>query len=128
MGQCYDVNLHVRFKDEKAAKQALLAKIDRADEERVVYNIPGLRAQGFDLDNIWDLMSVFFCGWGQRLKPTVGGGGLYSCFDASYGWEGVMMDAFDKIAPFLEDYSEIVIYPDSGRDWGYVEDGEVTWS
>ena len=128
MGQCYDVNLRVRFKNEAAAKQALLAKIDKADEERVVYNIPGLRAQGFDLDNIWDLMSVFFCGWGQRLNPTADGGGLYSCFDASYGWEGVMMDAFDKIAPFLEDYSEIVIYPDSGRDWGYVEDGEVTWS
>jgi len=126
MGQTYDVNLRVRFKDEKGAKNALLAKIGRAQEERVLYDMQGLRMKGFDFDNILDLMSVFFCGWGQRLK-VADKSWLYSCFDASYGWENVMMDAFDKIAPFLEDDSEIKIYPDSGRDYGYVENGQVIW-
>lgn len=127
MGQTYDVNLRVRFKDEKGARKALFDKIGRANEEKVLYDMQGLSMKGFDFDNIWDLMSIFFCGWGQRLKEAADKSWQYSCFDASYGWENVMMDAFDKIAPFLEDGSEIKIYPDSGRDYGYVENGQVNW-
>lgn len=127
MGQTYDVNLRVRFKDEQGARKALFDKIGRANEEKVLYDMQGLRMKGFDFDNIWDLMSVFFCGWGQRLKEAADKSWQYSCFDASYGWETVMMDAFDKIAPFLEDGSEIKIYPDSGRDYGFVENGQVNW-
>ncbi len=127
MGQTYDVNLRVRFKDEKGARKALFDKIGRANEEKVLYGMQGLRMKGFDFDNIWDLMSVFFCGWGQKLKETANAGWLYSGFDASYGWEQVMMDAFDNIAPYLEDGSEIKIYPDSGCDHGIVENGKVKW-
>lgn len=127
MGQCYDVNLRVRFKDEKGAKNALFAKIGRAKEERVLYDMQGLRMKGFDFDKIWDLMSVFFCGWGQRLKETANKDWLYSGFDASYGWEQVMMDAFDEIAPYLEEGSEIKIYPDCGCDRGVVNNGTVNW-
>lgn len=128
MGQCYDVNLYVRFKDEKGAKNALFAKISRAKQEHVLYNMQGLRAMGFDLDNnIWDLMSVFFCGWGQKLRETADKGWLYSGFNASYGWESVMMDAFERIAPYLEDGSLIKIYPDCGVDKGTVVNGIVTW-
>lgn len=127
MGQCYDVNLCVRFKDEEGAKKALRAKIGRAKEERVVYHIDALKARGFDMNDIWDLMSIFFCGWGEKLKPSANKCWLYSGFDASYGWETVMMDAFSEMAPYLEDGSEIKIYPDSGRDYGYVEGGEAIW-
>lgn len=127
MGQTYDVNLRVRFKDEKGVKNALFAKIGRAKEERVLYDMLGLRMKGFDFDNIWDLMSVFFCGWGEKLRVAANKGWLYSCFDASYGWEFVMMDAFEKIAPYIEDGSEIKIYPDSGCDHGIVENGKVKW-
>ena len=69
------------------------------------------------------LSLTLFAGCSKASKKSW----LYSCFDASYGWETVMMDAFDKIAPFLEDGSEIKIYPDSGRDYGYVDNGEVIW-
>ena len=137
MGQTYDVNLRVRFKDEKGAKNALFAKIGRAKEERVLYDMQGLRIKGFDFDNIWDLMSVFFCGWGQKFHQQGDwekthemkreGVWLWSGFDASYGWESVMMDAFEKIAPYLEDGSEIKIYPDSGCDHGIIENGIVNW-
>lgn len=127
MGQTYDVNLRVRFKDEDGAKKALFAKIARGRQEHVLYDMQGLRMKGFDFDNIWDLMSVFFCGWGQRLKETANKDWLYCGFDASYGWEQVMMDAFDKIAPYLEDGSEIKIYPDCGCDHGIVKNGKVIW-
>jgi len=128
MGQTYDVNLRVRFKDEKGAKQALFDKISKAKQEHVIYDMQGLRMKGFDFDNIWDLMSVFFCGWGEKILDTSDKSWRYSCFDASYGWESVMMDAFEKIAPYLEDGSEIKIYPDSGCDLGYVEGGDVIWN
>lgn len=127
MGQTYDVNLRVRFKDEKGAKQALSDKISRAKQEHIIYDMQGLRRKGFDFDNIWDLMSVFFCGWGEKLLDASDKSWRYSCFDASYGWESVMMDAFEKIAPHLEDGSEIKIYPDSGCDHGIVENGKVKW-
>ncbi len=127
MGQCYDVNLCIRFKDEDGAKNALKAKIGRANEEKILYGESGLKAIGFDFDNIWDLMSVFFCGWGEKLRETANKDWLYSCFDASYGWERVMLDAFEKIASYLEEDSEIKIYPDSGCDYGYVKNGEVIW-
>ena len=127
MGQTYDVNLRVRFKDEKGAKKALFDKISRAKQERVLYDMQGLRMKGFDFDNIWDLMSVFFCGWGEKILDASDKSWRYSCFDASYGWESVMMDAFEKIAPYLEDGSEIKIYPDSGCDRGIVENGKVNW-
>lgn len=127
MGQTYDVNLRVRFKDEKGAKQALFAKIGRAKQERVLYDMQGLRMKGFDFDNIWDLMSVFFCGWGEKIRDASDKSWRYSCFDASYGWESVMMDAFEKIAPHLEDGSEIKIYPDNGLDHGIIENGKVKW-
>lgn len=127
MGQTYDVNLRMRFKDEKGAKQALFDKISRAKQERVIYDMQGLRMKGFDFDNIWDLMSVFFCGWGEKILDASDKSWRYSCFDASYGWESVMMDAFEKIAPYLEDGSEIKIYPDSGCDHGIVNNGIVNW-
>lgn len=138
MGQTYDVNLRVRFKDEKGAKNALFAKISRSRQENVIYDMQGLRRLGFDFDNnIWDLMSVFFCGWGQRFHQQgdwegakeIGkeGAWIWSGFNASYGWEGVMMDAFSDIAPYLESGSEIKIYPDSGCDHGIVENGKVKW-
>ena len=127
MGQCYDVNLRVRFKDEKGARKALMDKVARGRQEHVLYDMQGLRMRGFDFDKIWDLMSLFFCGWGEKLKETADKGWLYSCFDASYGWEGVMIEAFNEIAPFVEDGSEIKIYPDSGCDHGLVKDGKVNW-
>lgn len=129
MGQTYDVNLRVRFKDEKGAKKALFDKISRAKQEHILYDMQGLRMKGFDFDNIWDLMSVFFCGWGEKFHHDTQneGGWIWSGFDASYGWESVMMDAFEKIAPFIKDGSEIKIYPDSGCDHGIVENGKVKW-
>ena len=132
------MNLRVRFKDEKGAKNALFAKVSRGRQEHVIYDMQGLRMKGFDFDNnIWDLMAVFFCGWGERfyeqgdwekIKGTPKEGAwVWAGFDASYGWENVMMEAFEDIAPFIEEGSEIKIYPDSGLDHGVVENGKVKW-
>ena len=129
MGQTYAVSLKVQFKDEEGAKKALKDKLNRENEDNVSYGVERLQSQhGFDLDNIIDLMSVFFCGFGGRLGKAASPGVLSSGFDACYGWEGVMISAFDVMAPFLEDKSWIAIYPDSGRDVAIVKNGKAEWT
>lgn len=104
MGQTYSVNLKLKFSDEKGAVKALQAKIARSKNERVNYDLNHYRLLGIGTEKIADLLRIFFG-----------------------GWEGVMMDAFDEMAPFLEDGASIRIYPDSGVDKGTVKNKKVLW-
>ena len=126
MGQTYSVRLKVSFKDERGAVKALQAKIARGSEERVSYSLDHYRELGVGTETIGDLLRIFFGGWQGRLDQSPYGG-LVSDFDACYGWEGVMMDAFDILAPYLEDGSSVKIWPDSGVDEAVVTGGEATW-
>lgn len=126
MGQCYSVILKVNFTDKQKAADALNDKISWAAEERTNYNLGHYQELGIGSDTIEDLLKIFFGGWSGNLK-TREDGSMDSDFDASYGWEGVMMDAFERIAPYLEDGSMIKIYPDCGVDKGTVVNGIVTW-
>ena len=45
-------------------------------------------------------------------------------FDASYGWESVMMEMFELIAPYLADGSELYIYPDNDYDHLLIKNGK----
>ena len=130
MGQCYSVELKVRFTDEQGAKKALQAKLDRHEEEHVSYNLPHFTDElGMSLDSLHDLMGIFFGGWNGRLTPAPDDREWeYADFDACYGWEGVMTDAFETIAPYLADGSVIKIYPDSGCDHGTVRNGKCKWN
>lgn len=47
-----------------------------------------------------------------------------SGFSASYGWESVMINYFKTMAPFLDNMSDLVIYPDSDYDHLIIEDGK----
>ena len=128
MGQCYSVDLRVRFRDEDGAKKALQAKLDRHEEDRVCYNLDHFTGElGLSTDNLHDLMGIFFGGWKGKLEPSTTDDWQYADFDASYGWEGVMMDAFEEIAPYLADGSVIKIYPDSGCDHGIISNGKCKW-
>ena len=124
MGQTYSVSLRLKFKDEQGAKNALQDKISKGQEGRIDY---GLGRAGIDLDSLDCLLRIFFAGWDLQWDDTPVQGLLSSGFDASYGWESVMMDAFDAIAPYLEELSNITIYPDSGKDFGVIVNGEPCW-
>lgn len=130
MGQCYSVELKVRFTDEDGAKRALQAKLDRHEAERVNYNLDHFKGElGLSTDNLHDLMGIFFGGWKGRLETAPADKTWeYADFDASYGWESIMMEAFEVIAPYLADGSVIKIYPDSGCDHGTVRNGKCKWA
>lgn len=127
MGQCYSVYLKVRFNDEDGAKKELRNKISRGKEEHIGYDVDGLVAKhGYDLDNMSDLLSVFFSGWGSRLKRDYRDTEIRMAdFNACYGWEGVMIETFSIIAPFMEDGSYMKIFPDSDYDHLEVKDGKA---
>ena len=128
MGQCYSVEIKARFRDEDSAKKALQAKLDRHEEEHVNYSLDHFTGElGLSTDNLHDLMGIFFGGWKGKLEPSTTDDWEYADFDASYGWESLMMDAFEVIAPYLADGSVIKIYPDSGCDHGTVRNGKCEW-
>ena len=124
MGQTYSIHLKLKIKDEKGLKKALSDKIARGEEERTNYSLDHCRDIGVDTDTLDGLLQVIFGGWNAGLKPAPNGT-LESDFDACYGWEDVMMDAFDEMAPFLEDGSSLKIYPDTSYDLQIVEGGKA---
>ena len=48
-----------------------------------------------------------------------------SDFNATYGWEGLMVDYFELVAPLLSDGSELWIYPDHDYDHLEVRGGQM---
>ena len=126
MGQTYSVYLKVRFNDEEGAKKALHNKISKGREEHVEYDVEGLvNKHHFDMDDTLDLLSVFFSGWGSRLRDTTQEGVITSDFNACYGWESIMIETFDLLAPFVGDGSWLKIYPDYDYDLLEVKDGKA---
>ena len=46
-------------------------------------------------------------------------------FNGSYGWESVMLDMFESIAPALNDGSWLKVWPDHGMDLMKVVNGRI---
>lgn len=126
MGQCYSVILKVKVNDEAGLVKALKEKISRAEEERVDYSLDHFAELGIGTDTSLDLFKIFFAGW-KGVFTSTPDGKLLADFDCSYGWENVMITAFNEIAPYLKDNSYIKIYPDSGCDYAKVKDGKAVW-
>ncbi len=125
MGQCYDVNLRVRFKDENGAVKAIQDRLTGMGE-----NLEELSTEtGLDYNNIGDLLRHYYSNWGNGHKwvATTDPDVLCGQFNASYSWESTMIEVFQLIAPFLEDGSEIKIYPDSDYDYLVVKAGKAEW-
>lgn len=129
MSQVYSVSLiRLQYKDREGAKNALQQRIAKGAEERVNYSLDHYRDDiGLDLENVDDLVRMIFGGWEARLEPGSIPGWLTAGFNASYGWESVMMDAFEAMGPFLEETAEVYIDVDEGYDRGRVINGKVEW-
>ena len=131
MGQCYSINLHIKVKDKKGAIKALQQKIAHGKEDHTNYSLDHYKEIGITPDNLIDLLRIIFGGWDGRLNltnlKTPGFATYQSDFECCYGWEGIMIDAFNVVGPYLEDGSSISIYPDSGVDKAVVKDGKVKW-
>lgn len=128
MGSYYYVKLKVKLKDEEKAIKALQDKISRADKEHIDYGFNScLKNKNYDLNVFDDLVKVFLAEHQNdfAIKQTKNGFTKYtSVFNASYGWESVMIKMFEEIAPYLEDRSKLYIDCDDGWDEFVVTDGK----
>lgn len=126
MGACYYVRLKVKVNDEQGAIKALNEFIIRTNKG-VDYSLDKYAQQGVTTETFDDLIKIFLAGW-KHQELTITPKRIYTYyendFDASYGWESVMMNMFEVIAPYLKDNSELLIYPDEDYDKLVVKNGQ----
>lgn len=126
MGACYYVILKVKVLDEQGAIKAL-NKFIASISKGVDYSLDKYAQQGVTTETFDDLMKIFLAGW-KHQELTITPKRIYTYyendFDASYGWESVMMNMFEVIAPYLKDNSELLIYPDEDYDKLIVKNGQ----
>lgn len=110
MGSVYSIYSQMKFKDKNKAIKILQAKISRGKEEHTDYGLDTYRkSENLDINDIDDLVAVFI-GIGRMFDVANDDNGwtTYSNgFDATYGWESVMMEMFEELAPVLEDGSDL---------------------
>lgn len=121
MGAVYDVNLQAKIK--QGHKLALLnSLISTMSESQIDY----LNSKELDMNKLEDVLAYYFA---ANRKIAVGiindKINISTGFDASYSWECVMIEAFEKMAEHLEDKSELYIYPDSDYDWLVIRNGKM---
>lgn len=131
MGQYYDVKLKLKFKDgekdELRTVKAMQKYIKDHDGKGVKFSIDELKKEGNKLKTLEDMLRVFFNGWSYcdfEMKQGRKWLKIRNEFNAGYGWESIMLDIFDVISSFLEDGSELWIYPDSDYDHLIVKEGK----
>lgn len=118
MGQCYDVTFDLKVKDRQGLIKAVNDWIDESNGKYIDWSLDGL-----DRTKLEELMIAVITD-----RNFFSDGDLYeSSFSACYGWEGVMIETFKVMAPYLEDGSTCTIWPDSGVDRGIVKYGEAHW-
>ena len=127
MGACYDVTLSINVTDEAAAVKALSEKLHSDTENgRARYAVDRCAEKGIALNTLDGLISVLLAGDQSDVQIwDVGEFRHYeNAFDASYGWERVMVEWFHILTPFLGNGSKMLIYPDSDYDEFVIRDGQ----
>ena len=126
MGACYWVQAKLLLTNEKAAINALQNKI--ATDTKTNYSLELYAKRGVTTETFDDLMRIILAGWKHQEVAIVkkDGFAIYeNAFDASYGWENVMIEMFYVLSPFLEDNSHLKIYPDEGEHFLIIRDEKV---
>lgn len=127
MGACYYVMCKVKFRDKEGAINILKQFISDTSK-KYSYNLNEFAKLGIGTETFDDLMRIFLAGYkNQEVKiyDDVYGLRVYqNSFNASYGWEMVLIEMFYALSPYLEDDSMLKIYPDYQYDLFVMENGE----
>ncbi|MBO4847110.1 MAG: hypothetical protein J5525_12570 [Lachnospiraceae bacterium] len=124
MGQCYYVEISLRYKKAQAVAEALTKYLV---EQKVLEKMPDMKT--FDLKCA---ILKLTCDMEERHHskdeaPAFTDTKLHydATFDASYGYECILCGALNAIADTVEDGSFIEIWPDYGYSKFIKENGEV---
>ena len=135
MGDCYSVELRMKVaKGTKSNLAALLRMWMRRVGEGtdatpgVAWNLATYRRHGIRPDSLRGIVKIVLAAHQNDFRHVVDEEGfdLYrSGFNASYGWAGVMRDAFREMSWALADGSYLYIDRDEGVDELEVRKGTV---
>ena len=133
MGAVYSIRAYLLYDDEQAVVEAV-QKFIRDHSHEVDFTKAWVR----ELDankTLMNALQVLFTNYVYKTDPAIRtkyyGYDTDNCyesdFNASYGWETVMTDAFEYMAPALKDGSELYIWPDFGEDYLVIQNGACIW-
>lgn len=127
MGACFSVNLKAGFASKESEDLAASVLNEFVHSDRANFGLESWVANGGHLETFDDFVKVCLaCHQNPYYGFTVEGAWHEheNDFDASYGWEGVMIDMFELVAPYLMDGSEMIIDIDEDYDGIVIEDGK----
>lgn len=117
MSACYSVTARIAVKDRHGASAVIRDYIHQHDGVDCDFALDDWRAEGISAYTFDGLMRILFAGWQdsefnvRRESDFL----IYSNgFNASYGWEVVMLDIVERLTPFLKPKSCISIWCDVG--------------
>lgn len=124
MGACYSVCLKYKMKDDITSKTKAKEILQEfVHSERANFGLSEMQQIGVETDTVEDLIRICLAGWSEinydHSEIRDEDGKWFEAtndFDAAYGWEGVMIDMFNLIAPYLVDGSNLFIDIDNDYD------------
>lgn len=134
MGQVYDISL--QFNGEPDEDEIVKKTIEYIanTKDHVRYSESDLQLS--EQSTLLDALDVIFtdnigCGYygpeGSRNLDTIPGR-LTAGFDATYGWQEIMENWFEYVAPAMGEGTWLHIWPDSGVTKAVVKNGKAEFS
>lgn len=133
MGAVYSIRAYLLYDDEQAVVETIL-KFVKENTNWVAFNSIDVNELKKN-KTLMNALRVIFTEHVYKTDPVIRekyyGYDTDNCyesdFDASYGWESVMTEAFKYMAPALKDGSELYIWPDFEEDYLVVQNGVSVW-
>lgn len=124
MGACYSIELKVNVIDMPGAIKALNEHI--VNDTSADYDLEECAKHGITTETFDGLIKILLADLQQPVYIYQKGKfAIYeSDFNASYGWERIMMEWFEALAPFLANGSQMLIYPDEDYDKLVIKNGQ----
>ena len=128
MGACYTVEMKIKISEKKKATEALHNHM--LSDKRTDYGLEEYAKIGIHADSLDHIIQIYLAGKNKSYTMDNEDGWSYyeNDFDASYGWERVLYEMFEILAPFLEDESEMTVYPDNGCTHIIIHDRQCIYS
>ena len=122
MGQTYCVDMHFDYTDKDKMTKDLQDFIKAKNGHGIDFSLEKYAAKNIYPDTLDNIMKIIFTDRGlEKTSDTE----YNSSFDASYGWENVIFDTFDIMAPNLSDKSYIYLDTDEDSYELTVKNGKI---
>ena len=129
MSNCYCVELNIKPTADTRKLATLLKNYITKNPLNANFSLEKWKDEGVGTRKFEDLIKIMLAGWkSQPISINTNKDGFITIrngFNASYGWEIVMIEMFEAMAPLLADDSSLGINGDEGGTEYVVKNGKV---